>query len=116
MRALVLSTLVALSGCLVSHQVDAIPTAYDHVQADPTQTRRVKACTFGMLYAVPISGPRGHELRHYRVGDMAAYLQQQGATAHVVSDTIHRSWLIGSSTCTHLTGQAVPASVLFEEE
>ena len=116
MRAVVLSVLLTLSGCLMSHHVDAIPTPYDHIEADPTQRRHVQACTFDLLYAVPVSGPRGNELRHYRTGDLAAYLQQQGATAHVVADTIHRSWLLGSSTCTHLTGQVVPASVLFEEK
>ena len=117
MRAVVLSVLLTLSGCLMSHHVEAIPTAYDDVKTDPFQSNEVKACTFEALYFMPVTGPRGAQSKRHHTADVVGRLQQSGAHAHVIAETITRSWLIfGSSSCTYVAGQPVPASVMFEEK
>jgi len=113
MRPLSFAALAALSGCLVSHRMDTIPTPYDHVPTDPTTSREVKACTFELFNFLPVSGPRGHKNRRHHMSDVTVSLQQQGPHAHVMAETVTRTWLIlGRSDCTYASGQPVPVEDL----
>ncbi len=113
MRWLMVGLVVSLSGCLVSHRAEPFPTAYDHVPTDPTQGREVKACTFELLYFLPLTGPRASGNRRYHHADALVQLQQNGAHAHVIAETITRSWgPFGRSDCTYASGQPVPVEAL----
>lgn len=100
--------LCTLSGCLLSHSIDAVPTAYDDVPVphmDPTQ---VRTCTFEMLYFLPATSNLRRPLRSASIDR----LQQQGAFAHVTVETISRSWLIGRNDCTVASGHMVPPGLM----